>query len=80
MDTITAETIKEIAEQALSEKEGEFIMTLADKLRKEGEIRGLTEAIELGMVLRFPGQIAVVMAEVKKINSLDVLIKNQGRH
>ncbi len=95
MENITAETIKEIAEQALSEKEGEFIMTLADKLRKEGEIKGeirgeikgeirgeirgqimgLTDAIELGMTLRFPDQIAVVMAEVKKINSLDVLIK-----
>lgn len=58
-------------------------MTLADKLRKEGEIKGeirgeimgLTDAIELGMTLRFPDQIAVVMAEVKKINSLDVLIK-----
>lgn len=36
MDDITTETIKEIAEQALSKKEGEYIMTLADKLRKEG--------------------------------------------
>jgi len=46
---------------------------IKDEMR--GQIMGLIDAIELGMTLRFPDQIAVVMAEVKKINSLDVLIK-----
>ncbi|WP_245532038.1 hypothetical protein [Desulfobacter postgatei] len=40
MDDISAEAIREVAEQALSAKEGEYIMTLAERLRKEGEIRG----------------------------------------
>jgi hypothetical protein len=91
IDDISAETIKEVAEQALSKSEGEYIMTLAEKLRKEGEIRGevrgrlegevrgklegMKDAIELGMVLKFPEQRDYVMAEVKKINDLDTLIK-----
>jgi predicted transposase/invertase (TIGR01784 family) len=95
IDDISAETIKEVAEQALSTREGEYIMTLAERLRKEGEIRGeirgrlegeirgklegeirgMKDAIELGMVLKFPDQIDYVMAEVKKINDLDTLIK-----
>ena len=41
MDNVSTETIKEIAEQALSGKEeGEYIMTLAERLRKEVEIKG----------------------------------------
>jgi hypothetical protein len=87
IDVISAETIKEVAEKALSTSEGEYIMTLAEKLRKEGEIRGelkgrlegeirgMKDAIELGMVLKFPDQRDYVMAEVKKINDLDTLIK-----
>jgi predicted transposase YdaD len=83
MDDISAEAIKEVAEQALSAKEGEYIMTLAERLRNEGriegeirgEIRGLNDAIELGMTLKFPDQVDTVMAKVKKINDLDTLIK-----
>lgn len=83
MDDISAEAIREVAEQALSAKEGAYIMTLAERLRKEGEIRGeirgklqgLTDAIELGMILKFPDQVDQVMAEVKKIKDLDTLIK-----
>ena len=83
IDDISAETIKEVAGQALSTSEGEYIMTLAEKLRKEGEIRGevrgrlkgMKDAIELGMVLKFPDQRDSVMGEVKKINDLDTLIK-----
>jgi predicted transposase YdaD len=50
MDDISTETIKEIAEQALSKKEGAYIMTLADKLRKEGEIRGKREGLLEGEI------------------------------
>jgi predicted transposase/invertase (TIGR01784 family) len=99
VDDISAETIKEVAEQALSTSEGEYIMTLAERLRKEGEMRGeirgklegrlegrlegeirgklegMKDAIELGMVLKFPDQRDYVMAEVQKINDLDTLIK-----
>ena len=87
MDDISTEEIREVAEQALSGKEGEYIMTLAERLRNEGriegeikgeirgEIRGLNDAIELGMTLKFPDQVDPVMAEVRKINDLDTLIK-----
>jgi predicted transposase/invertase (TIGR01784 family) len=81
MEDITTETIKEIAEKALSKKEGESIMTLAEKLRREGEIRGklegklegLVDAIEMGMILKFPGQVSDVMAAVSGIKDPDVL-------
>ncbi len=83
MDQVSAETIKEIAEKAISEKAGEYIMTLAEKLRKEGEIRGkiegkiegLSDAIELGMILKFPDKVSQIMAEVNKIKDIELLIK-----
>ena len=58
-------------------------MTLAERLRKEGEIRGkikgklegLKDAIELGMTIKFPDKVDAVMAEGKKINDIDMLIK-----
>ncbi len=34
------EVLKEIVAKALSGKEGEYVMTLAEKLRSEGEIKG----------------------------------------
>jgi predicted transposase YdaD len=49
-----------IAEQAISKETGEYIMTLAEKLRNEGEIKGeikgLKEGIELGITYKFPGK------------------------
>jgi len=49
--------IKEIVEQSVSKDMGGFVMTLAEKLRNEGEIRGeikgeikgFREGIELGI-------------------------------
>ena len=90
LDNVSAETIKEIAEQAISAKTGgELVMTLAEQLYKEGELKGeekgvvigeiigkregLTDAIELGMVLKFPEDINTVMEGVKKVNSVDAL-------
>ena len=83
MDNISTEEIKGIVQQAFSVKEGEYIMSLAEKLRKEGElrgeirgeIRGLKDAIELGMTLKFPDHVKTVMAEVKKIDDLGILQK-----
>ena len=79
MDNISTEEIRGIVQQAFSVKEGEYIMTLAEKLRKEGEIRGeikgLKDAIELGMTLKFPDHVNTVMAEVKKIDDLGTLQK-----
>lgn len=75
MDDITPEIIKEIAEQALSRTEGEYAMTLADKLRKEGEIRGLADAVELGMILKFPDHVGAVMAAVSEIKEREALKK-----
>jgi len=71
--------IKEMAEQAISKETGEYIMTLAEKIHNEGklegEIKGLKEAIELGITLKFPGDIDTVMARVNKIDDLDTLKK-----
>ncbi len=40
------EVIKAIVAKALSDKEGEYVMTLAEKLRSEGKIEGKIENIE----------------------------------
>ncbi|MFT7880916.1 MAG: Rpn family recombination-promoting nuclease/putative transposase [Sulfurimonas sp.] len=76
-DELSVKQIKDIAEQAISKETGEYVMTLAEKLRKEGEERakleGLRETIELGITLKFPGDIDTVMAGVKKIDDLDTL-------
>jgi predicted transposase/invertase (TIGR01784 family) len=87
IDDVSTETIREIAEQALSDREGEHIMTLAEKLRMEGEIRGeikgrsegkiegLIQAIELGMSLKFPDKAYAVMSGIQKIKDVNVLEK-----
>jgi hypothetical protein len=72
-DELSLEQIKEIAEQAISKETGAYVMTLAEKLRNEGEAKGLRNAIELGMTLKFPGDIEAVMDRVNKINDIDIL-------
>jgi len=81
-DELSWDQIKEIAEQAISKETGGYVMTLAEKLRKEGEqrgeqkgIKGLKEAIEMGITLKFPGDIEAVMAKVNKIDDLDTLVE-----
>jgi predicted transposase/invertase (TIGR01784 family) len=78
-DELSMNQIKEMAEQAISKETGEYIMTLAEKLhnegRLEGKLEGLREAIELGITLKFPGDIDTVMAGVNKIDDLDTLKK-----
>ena len=74
-DELSVKQIKEIAEEAISKETGEYVMTLAEKLRKEGEERGYRQAIELGITLKFPEDIETVMAEVNKIDDLDTLVE-----
>ena len=81
LDGFTTEEIKEIFQQALSEKEGDYIMTLAEKLKEEGKIEGkiegkvegLHDTIELGITLKFPNHLDDVMNRVKDIHDLNML-------
>ena len=81
VDDVTTDQLKQVVEKALSAQEGEYIMTLAEKLRMEGriegevngEIKGLTRAIELGLKIRFPDMLAELMAEIYKINDSALL-------
>jgi len=73
VEGVTTEEIKEIVEKALSRKEGDYIMTLAETLHNEGKIEGLLEAIELGMSLKFPDKIYTVMSGIQKIRDINVL-------
>ena len=75
VNEVSTETLKEIVEQAFSGREGEYIMTLAEKLRMEGEIKGLRQAIELGMTLKFPDRMYSVMSRIMDINDISVLAK-----
>ena len=72
-----------LIEKALSKQEGEYIMTLAEKLRQEGKAEGkiegkqegLRDAIELGMTLKFPGHMDEVMEQVANLSDLEALKK-----
>ena len=72
-----------LIEKALSKQEGEYIMTLAEKLRQEGKAEGkiegkqegLRDAIELGMTLKFPGHVDEVMEQVANLSDLEALKK-----
>jgi predicted transposase/invertase (TIGR01784 family) len=77
-DDLSEDQIKEIVEQAISKDLGGFVMTLAEKLRNEGEqkgIKGLREAIETGLAVNFPGDIDTVMDEVNTIEDIDTLVE-----
>ena len=81
VEGVTTEEIKEIVEKALSRREGDYTMTLAETLHNEGKvegklegkIEGLLEAIELGMSLKFPDKIYAVMSGIQKISDINVL-------
>jgi hypothetical protein len=80
-DELSWKQIKDIAEKAISEEAGRYVMTLEEKTKNEGrlegklegKLEGLKEGIELGIALKFPGDIDTVMVEVNKIDDLDTL-------
>jgi hypothetical protein len=86
-DDLSVKQIKEIAEQAISKDMGVYVMTLAEKLRNEGEERGrkegrlegrlegLREAIEAGTFVKFPGDIDTMMAKVNETDDLETLVE-----
>jgi hypothetical protein len=89
-EDLSAKNIVEIAEQAISKETGEYVMTLLEKLRKEGEERGivkgekrgkqkgivgLREAIEAGASVKFPEKKDTVMAKVNETDDLDRLVE-----
>jgi len=49
IDDMSADQIKAIVEQSLTAKEGDFIMTLAEKLRQEGFEKGIRQGMEKGI-------------------------------
>jgi predicted transposase/invertase (TIGR01784 family) len=78
-DELSVKQIKEIAEEAISKETGEYIMTLAEKLKNEGKLegerKGYRQAIEMGVAIRFPENIDEVMARVNEIDDLDTLVE-----
>jgi predicted transposase/invertase (TIGR01784 family) len=50
IEDVSAEDLAMIAKESLSEKQGEFIMTLAEKLRKEGYEKGIQQGIQQGLI------------------------------
>ena len=84
-DDLSVKQIKEIVEQTISKETGEYVMTLLEKLRnegrlegeergeKKGKLEGYRQAIELGITLKFPGDLDTVMPKVNKIDDLETL-------
>ena len=83
VDDITVDKMKTIVDSALLEDKGEYIMTLAEKLRKEGEERGeekgfgqgLFEAVELGVSIKFgdTDESRALIEKVKAIKNVELL-------
>jgi predicted transposase/invertase (TIGR01784 family) len=84
VETISTDKIKTIVEQSLSDKEGNFIMTLAEQLHKEGFEKGmqqgvqqgmqqgiregLMEGIEIAISFKYPDEVYQIMPMIYKIN------------
>ncbi|MCP4110119.1 MAG: Rpn family recombination-promoting nuclease/putative transposase, partial [Desulfobacteraceae bacterium] len=85
VEDMTAEKLRTVTEKSLSHEKGEFVMTLAEKLRNEGiqigEERGhqqglregLLEAVEIGLSLRFGDQGLKLMPFIQQIQDTDRL-------
>lgn len=83
VDGITVDRMKTIVDNALLEDKGEYIMTLAERLRKEGFGEGheegfgegLFEAVELGVSIKFGDtkESRAVIEKVKNIKNVELL-------
>jgi flagellar biosynthesis/type III secretory pathway protein FliH len=49
IDDVSADDLTRILKASLSEKKGEVVMTLAEKLRKEGFEKGLQQGVQKGV-------------------------------
>ena len=84
-DNMTVSDLKNVVEKNLSFKQGEMIMTLAEKIKQEGVqegiqqgiqqgIRqGLIEAIEMGLQLRFGAEGYRLLPKIYKIEDVHAL-------
>lgn len=89
VDHISTDDIKTIIAQSLSDREGDFIMTLAEKLKKEGFekgveqglqqgvqqglLKGLLEGIEMAVGLKFPEEAYKVLPLIYRMNTINQL-------
>ncbi len=89
VEDITTEKIHSIVSNTLSEEKGGIIMTLAEKLRKEGHIQGLEqgreqgllEGIELAVSIKFgdSDDSKTIIAKIKTIQDLNRLKALKGK-
>ncbi len=70
-------TLKKVVEESLSEDKGDMVMTIAEKLYKEGLERGihqgLVNAIELGLEIKFGAQASVLLSAIRQVTDIDRL-------
>ena len=79
VDDITVEKMQAIVHNALLEDKGEYIVTLAEKLRKQGLEQGLEqglfEAVELGISIKFEDteETRAIIEKIKKVKNIGLL-------
>jgi len=79
VDDITVDKMQAIVHNALLEDKGEYIVTLAEKLRKQGLEQGLEqglfEAVELGISIKFedPEETRAIIEKIKKVKNIGLL-------
>jgi len=79
VDDITVDKMQAIVHNALLEDKGEYIVTLAEKLRKQGLEQGLEqglfEAVELGISIKFEDteETRAIIEKIKKVKNIGLL-------
>ncbi|WP_230868074.1 hypothetical protein [Iocasia frigidifontis] len=61
--------MRKIAKKVSLER-SEDIMTIAEKLRKEGKLEGIIEGIEIAIELKYGKEALILMDDIRKIKDL----------
>ncbi len=81
VDEISADELTKIVKESLSEQQGDVVMTLAEKLRKEGYDKGVQQGIQQGLIegievavsLKFTHDAARIMPLIYQIKEISLL-------
>ncbi|HAO19387.1 MAG TPA: hypothetical protein DCQ37_02160 [Desulfobacteraceae bacterium] len=81
-DSITRDELKNLVKESFSHEKGGLVMTIAEKMRKEGYRQGILEAIEMGLSIKFGDESLKMMSLIRRIRKSEKLdaIKNTVRH
>ncbi|QTL99746.1 hypothetical protein GM661_18190 [Iocasia frigidifontis] len=68
-EELSLNKLRKIAKKVSLER-SEDIMTIAEKLRKEGKLEGIIEGIEIAIELKYGKEALILMDDIRKIKDL----------